>query len=184
MQLPRKLQEIVDAISNDRQSLTGAVAGLSEGQLDYKAAEGEWSISDLLHHLALSDEANVKLAGLMLKQAEEKQLPPDPAPDESALGCLDGFTDTLRASVKAPDRVSPRSHLPASESLRRLSASREQLNDTIARLAGYDLGLLTWPHPFLGPINLYQWLMMAGRHERRHTAQIDRIKSAPGFPAD
>jgi hypothetical protein len=183
MQLSRKLQEVVEAVSSDREALTEAVAGLSDNQLDYKPAEGDWSISDLLHHLALSDEANVKLTGVMLKQAEEKKLPPDPSPDESVLGCLDGFTETLGAKVKAPDRVAPRSHLPAPESLARLSASREQLMKSLAQLAAYDLSLLTWPHPFLGPLNMYQWLMMAGRHERRHTAQIERIKSSPGFPA-
>lgn len=184
MQLPRKLQEIIDSISSDRQALTEAVSGLSDDQLDYKPAEDQWSISDLLHHLALSDESNVKLAGMMIKQAEEKKLPEDPAPEGSVLDSLDSYTDTLRTSVKAPERVAPRSHLPAEQSLARLKASRASLIDYVEQLARYDLSQLTWPHPFLGPLNMYQWLMMAGRHESRHTAQIHKIRSAPDFPVN
>ncbi|HKY05618.1 MAG TPA: DinB family protein [Blastocatellia bacterium] len=182
MQLSRKLQEIVDSNARDRRSLFDSVSGLSASQLGYRPSDGEWSIEDILHHLAISDEANIKLASIMLRQAEEKNLPADPTPDESVLNSLDSLKEGLAQKVKAPDRVAPRSHLPAAESLARLEASRTKLNDAIERLASYDLDQLRWPHPFLGDLNLYQWLMMAGRHESRHTAQIDRIKSAPEFP--
>lgn len=182
MQLSKKLQEIVDSNSRDRQSLLDSVSGLSAAQLEYRPADGEWSIEDILHHLAISDEANIKLTSMMLKQAEEKKLPADPTPDESVLDSLDSLKGRLAQRVKAPDRVAPRSHLPAAESLARLEASRTKLTDAIEQLASYDLAQLSWPHPLLGDLNLYQWLMMAGRHESRHTAQIDRIKSGPEFP--
>src|SRR5256885_11481610 len=91
MELSKKLQEIVDAISKSRQALLDTVSGLSEAQLDYKTAEGQWSISDILHHLALTDEANAKLTSRMLKQAETFNLPPDPPPDGSELNSLDQF---------------------------------------------------------------------------------------------
>lgn len=182
MQLPRKLQEIADKISGEREALFQSVSDLTEQQLDYKATDDGWSISDVLHHLALSDEANVKLASLMLKQAEEKSLPPDPAPDASMLACLDHLTEPLNTKVKAPDRVAPRSHLPAEQSIARLKASREKLMSALEQLGQYDIGQLTFPHPFLGDLNTYQWLMMAGRHESRHVAQINKIRSDAAFP--
>ena len=183
MQASKKLQEVLEQISNQRQGLLDASSGLSEAQLDYKPAEGEWSISDILHHMALTDEATAKLTANMLKQAVEKNLPADPTPEASVLGSLDEFTTKIAGGkFQAPERVAPRSHLASSEAIARLRASRESVVATVEQLAAYDLTGLTFPHPALGALNGYQWLIIAGKHESRHTAQIARIKADPGFP--
>ena len=184
MQASKKIQEVLDQISTQRQGLLDASSGLSETQLDYKPSEGEWSISDILHHMALSDEANAKLAANMLKQASERTLPADATPESSVLHSLDEFMPKLATAgrVQAPDRVAPRSHLPAAESIARLGASREKVVAAWQRLSEYDVTGVTFPHPLLGDLNAYQWLIIAGRHESRHTDQIARIKADPGFP--
>ena len=184
MPASKKIQEVLDQISKQRQGLLAASSGLSEAQLDYKPAEDQWSITDILHHMALTDESSVRLAGMMLKQAEEAKLPADPTPEASVMGSLDEFMPKLSGSkVQAPDRVAPRSHLPAAESIARLMASREKVVETWQHLGEYDLSTVTYPHPLLGDLNAYQWLIIAGRHESRHTDQIGRIKADPGFPA-
>ena len=184
MKLTHKLQEVVDQISNERQALLEGTSGLTEAQLAFKPQDAQWSINDILHHLALTDEANSKLAANMLKQATEKSLPQDPTPEASVLDSLDGFEGRLSGGkFQAPERVAPRSHLPAAESLARLQASRERITATVEQLAAYDLRSLVYPHPLLGDLNAYQWLIIAGRHERRHTAQISRIKKDPDFPS-
>lgn len=182
MQLTKKLQELVEEISKNRESLLQSVNGLNQSQLDFKPAENEWSVTDILHHLALSDEANVKLTSIMLKQAQENSLPADPCPDESVLDCLDQFRGAMGGKMTAPDRVKPLSYVPAEESLTRLKTSREKLLANIGLLAAYDLSQLSFPHPFMGPFSAHQWLLLAGSHESRHTAQIGRIKTSEGFP--
>jgi len=179
----KKIQELVDAISNMRQGLLDAVSGLSDAQLDYKPADGEWAISDILHHLALTDEANVKLINRSLKQAQTTGAPLDPTPDESVLNCLDHMADALRdTKAQAPEFVRPQAHAPSEESLARLNATRVKMLESVEQLGEYDLSQLKYPHPLLGDLNLYQWILIAGGHERRHVAQIGRIKAAAGFP--
>lgn len=182
MQLSRKLQELADAIGRDRNGLLDAVTGLTEAQLDYKPGEGQWSISDILHHLALSDESNAKLTSFAAKQADAGVLPPDASPAESMLGCMDGFASAMGQGAQAPDRVAPKSHLPAEESLARLRASRTKILEALHKISQYDLISISYPHPVLGPLHYYQWLFLAGWHEARHVAQIGRIKSHGGFP--
>lgn len=182
MALSKKVQEIVDSITADRQALLASIEGLNESQLKHTTADGQWSIEDILHHLALTDAANAKLMSGMLAKAESLKLASDPSPDGSEIDSLDQFADALKNSVRAPDFVAPRSHLPAEESLARLASSREKLMGAIEQLGQYDLYQLTYPHPLLGNLHLYQWLIIAGRHEARHTAQIKRIKSEPNFP--
>ena len=183
MPLSKKVQELVDAISSYRQALMDSISGLSEAQLDYKAEGGQWSIGDILHHLALTDEANAKLTSRMLKQAQALSLPLDSTPHESTLNSLDSYADVLRnTKAQAPEFVKPQSHLPVEESLARMKASREKFLDSVGHLAQYDLSELSYPHPLLGNLNMYQWILIAGGHERRHTAQIGRIKAEAGFP--
>jgi len=183
--LTRKMQGIIDAINHDRQGLLSAVAGLSEAQLDHRPAEGQWSISDILHHLALVEEANQRLFGMMLGKAAENSAPPDAAPDASVLDCADPFRNALvnpDNKVTAPERVRPLAPLSAREGLARLAAAREKTTEAAGQLGRYDLSHLKWPHPVLGELNLYQWFVVVGLHERRHTTQINRIKANPDFP--
>ena len=182
MPVTKKVQELVDAISSYRQELLDEVSALSETQLDYKPDDGDWSISDILHHLSLTDEANLKLTFRALRHAEERNLPEDPTPDETALDGLAPFAEPLRNRVQAPGFVAPQSHLPARESIAKLKVSREKMIESIERLGRYDLSQLKYAHPLLGELNMYQWILIAGGHERRHTAQIGRIKAAAGFP--
>ena len=183
MPASKKIQEIVDAISNHRRAVLDAISGLSETQLGYKPSDSNWSITDVLHHLALTEEANLKLASRMLKQAQALNLPPDPTPDGSEINCLEPFAEKLGSTrAQAPDFVAPQSHLPVEESLARLEASRQRFLEVIEGLGQYDLSLLKYPHPSLGELNMYQWLVIAGGHERRHAAQIERMKAQFDFP--
>jgi hypothetical protein len=183
MPMTKKVRELVDTITGYRQALLGEVSALSQSQLDYKPGDGQWSISDILHHLALTDEANLKLMLRAVKQAEAMNLPEDPTPNESALNCLDGVMGSFNSTkAQAPGFVAPQSHLPAEQSLARLEASRAKMLESIERLAAYDLSQLKYKHPLLGDLDMYQWILIAGGHERRHAAQVGRIKAGTGFP--
>lgn len=182
MPLSKKVQEIVDSMAKDRQTLLASIEGLNQSQLDYKTADGQWSIADIIHHMALTDEANAKLMSRMLAKAESANLPPDPSPDGSEIHSLDQYAEATKNRAQAPDFVTPQSQLPVEESLARLAASREQLAGTVEQLSQYDLYQLTYPHPLLGNLHLYQWLLIGGRHEARHASQIRKMKAQPDFP--
>jgi hypothetical protein len=183
MPLSKKLQELVDRISHNREKLLQSVSGLSDAQLHHKAEESAWSVSDVLNHVSLVDEANAKLTSNMLKRARANSLPPDPSPDASEIHSMDNIFSRMNAAkFQAPEFVAPHSHSPVEESLARLKASRERMLANVEQLDGLDLSGLTHPHPFAGPLNTYQWVLVAGAHEFRHAEQIKRMKSQPGFP--
>ena len=185
MPLSKKAEELIGAITRYRQALLDTVAGLSEAQLAYRASDGAWAISDILHHLALTDEANAKLAWRALKHAGERDLPADPTPDASVLNCLDEALAPIRNTrAQAPEFVTPHEHLAATDSATRLQASRARMLEAVEQLAAYDLTQLKYPHPLLGELDMYQWILIAGGHEGRHLAQIGRIKAADGFPSN
>jgi hypothetical protein len=183
MPLSKKLQELVDRISRNRETLLQSVSGLSVAQLNHKADETEWSIGDVLNHVSLTDEANAKLTSNLLKRARTSSLPPDPSPEGSQIHSMEEIFPRMNAArFQAPEFVTPHPHATVEESLARLKASRERMLANIEQLDGFDLSGLKYPHPFAGELNAYQWILIAGAHEARHTQQINRIKSQPGFP--
>jgi hypothetical protein len=181
--LSPKLKEIVDAISRDRAALLSSVRGLEKNQTDFRPEPGSWSIDDVLHHLALAEEASAKLFAVFHDRASKESIGPDPSPEGSVLSSIDerlGATADEKAS--APDRVVPRSKIPAPEAITRLEAARGRILDRLAALSAFDGSKLTYRHPFFGELDLYQWLLIGAWHERRHTRQIERIKGEAGFP--
>ena len=54
------------------------------------------------------------------------------------------------------------------------------LRGAVDRADGLAIGEVTAPHPFLGSLNLYQWLIFLGAHEARHAAQIREIAGSAG----
>ena len=183
MPLSKKLQEIVDRISGQREKLLKSVSGLTDLQLNHKSDDDAWSISDVLHHVALVDEANAKLTSNMLKRARANQPPPDTSPEDSQMHSMDDiFARMGAAKFQAPEFVAPHSHLSIDESLAKLKTSRERMLANVEQLNGLDLSGLKYPHPFAGELNTYQWVLVAGAHEVRHAEQIERMKAQAGFP--
>ena len=183
MPLSNKIQELVDRISRQRENLLASISGLSEAQLNYKQDDNTWSVSDVLNHVSLVDEANAKLTSIMLKKVRAETPPPDPSPENSELHSLDEIFKVMSVSkFQAPEFVTPHAPSSVEDSLNRLRESRERMLANLQQLNGMDLRELTHPHPFAGPLNTYQWVLIAGAHEHRHAEQIERIKSNPGFP--
>jgi hypothetical protein len=181
MALSNKLQELVDKISRQRAKFLDSVSGLSEAQLAHKPEGSAWAISDVINHVSLTDEANAKLTSNMLKRAD--RLAADPSPSDSVLNSMDHIFPHMNAGkFQAPDFVTPHANASVEESMARLKASRERMLANVEQLDGFDLTGLTFPHPFAGDLNAYQWILVAGAHEARHASQINRIKSEPGFP--
>ena len=38
------------------------------------------------------------------------------------------------------------------------------------------------PHPMLGTLDAYQWILLISAHSERHTKQIEEVKADPNFP--
>jgi DinB superfamily len=179
-----KAREIVDSIGRDRLALLTAVRGLAPEQTDFRIEPGSWSIDDVLHHLALTEEASSKLMALFQKRAGEESIGPDPSPDQSALGSIDSLVEGADdEKAPAPDRVTPRSKVEAPAAIARLESARGRILESIDSLSTFDGSKLTYRHPFFGELDLYQWLLIGAWHERRHTRQIESIKASSGFPS-
>jgi hypothetical protein len=56
-----------------------------------------------------------------------------------------------------------------------LERTRAHFLEFVQSCDGLALGEVSFAHPALGPLNVYQWLLFAAGHHARHAAQIREI---------
>jgi hypothetical protein len=76
--------------------------------------------------------------------------------------------------VVAPPTLVPVAQPVRADVLAALDESRARLVEWVRVGNGLALGTLGWPHPFFGPLTVYQWGVFVAQHERRHARQIAR----------
>jgi hypothetical protein len=167
-----RLAELLEYAAAQRLVLLDAVAAVPQPRRDRRPAEDAWSVAEVLEHLHRTESgvallvtarlAEARLAGL----AEERET-------GSLLGSLDRFGLVQPGRrVGAPPLLHPTGTLGWAEALDRLAASREALLHALAPGDGLALGGVLHPHPFLGPLSVYQWILFVAQHEARHAVQI------------
>ena len=178
----RSVPEIYEHIDRTRARLLSAVEGLSGEQQAFSPAPDRWSVAELVEHLSIVEGNVVALLGKLLVKAEESGAA---APDSFGPVSIEEFVERARVvKYEAPERIRP-TGLALADSLARLQDSRAALHDLRPRVERADGRALRFPHPALGPLDLYQWLAVLGLHEERHRRQIEALKasmSAAGAP--
>lgn len=175
------IADILAANERAQERFVAASANLSHAQEDFRATENCWTIAEIVEHVSIVNGGFLRITHKLLKQAEADVKPP---PDDLALGhtILDK-EGRQPPPFAAPEAVRPRGGLPVSDSLPKLRETLAGFAAIRQRLEAVDLSAPTFPHPAIGPLNVYQWMITLGEHADRHRLQIEAIKTAADFPA-
>ena len=176
------LEELSRRLAADLEALAGAVATMSQAEADWRPTPDHWSAGEVLHHVALANRTFAIVAARLIRQGLRDGVRAGPQSQRSWPRMRSIAEIGSAGPVKHPDRVTPTPGLPIATLRQELAESHGAVTATIPALGGLDLGALRFPHPLGFELNLYQWIDIAGAHERRHLAQIERIVASPGFP--
>jgi hypothetical protein len=80
--------------------------------------------------------------------------------------------------LTASDASQPRTGLSTDAGWKILRDHRRRLRDGVIAADGLALGTVQIPHPRLGTLDIYQWLLFVAAHEARHTAQVREAAAA------
>jgi glutamate/tyrosine decarboxylase-like PLP-dependent enzyme len=167
-----RLQELVRELENARSRLLAEVSGLSQEELDERPGPGSWSPGEILHHLELMELQVTRIVEKQLQRATHAGLGPDLG-GESLVHSLDAHSVAVaRDKFAAPASVAPAPGMSRRQLLDGLASSRAGLLEALEKGSTRDLGSLDFPHPVLGRIGTWQWILYLAQHEQRHTAQI------------
>ena len=173
-----RLEEIVKEIEAARSELIHIVSDVDETATGARAAPGQWSIGEIMHHLVLMENLVTTLLEKQIPRAKDRGIGAD-TKTESLIHSLDWYPiETAADKLTAPQSLVPAQGLARDGLLSLLSDSRAKLMRAIDEADGIDLSQMHFPHPVLGRLDMYQWILFVGKHERRHIAQIARVKGA------
>jgi DinB family protein len=172
---PEQITEASRYLRGTRDALVDSVVGLSAQQWEFKPSVDCWSIAEIVEHVVLLERRVHAIVESICNA-------PEPPPDwEAAKMDASVLREVPNRSKKfqAPSRVCPEQSWSRTEGLERFFNSREQ---TIQLLGAPSLRGHVLPHPIMGLWDGYQWIVAAGAHSMRHTAQILEVKALPNFP--
>ena len=128
-----------------------SVEGLSEASLDIRAAEGEWTPREIVHHLADSEMTSaIRLRRLLAEDSPR----------------IDGYDEEEFARRLHYDR-------PIDNSLAALRAARATTADILERLSEEEWQR-SGTHSEIGPYSVGTWLEIYANHAHDHAEQISR----------
>jgi hypothetical protein len=165
-----------------RDGFLQSIAGLSEKQWRFKPAPDRWSIAEVAEHITVSEST---ILGLV-----QTKFVAGPATPERRAEVK--FTDDQLLTripdrshkAQAPEILKPTGRWANREELTKAFESERQATMEYVKTTQEDLRDHFGPHPSLGTLDAYQWILLISAHSERHTKQIEEVKADPNFPKD
>jgi hypothetical protein len=159
-----------------------SIAGLSEQQWKFKPAPDRWSVAEVSEHIAISESTIFALVQgkIMASPAAPEKRADDKLTDQQILTMIPDRSH----KAQAPEFLKPTNRWATREEL--VAAFEKSRGATIdyVRNTNDDLRDHFGPHPALGTLDAYQWILLISAHSERHTKQIEEVKADPNFPKE
>ena len=170
-----RLQEVLNYLDLERAALSEAVELVPTELRNQQPGPDRWSVAQVLQHLVIIEKRIGVGLNRWVSDAVAGELGPE-LETSSVMNSLplDLITDRTTRRT-APEEVRPSGDLDAASAWTALEQTRAALRAAVVPADGLALSEVIQPHPVLGPINLYQWLLFVGSHEARHTGQVREI---------
>jgi hypothetical protein len=170
-----RTEEVLSYLNQTESELRSAVDSVPAGARATKPAPEQWSVAQIIDHLAIAHNLVAALVARSIVEAQATGLGEETA-TASVLNTIPSARILDRThKVPAPERIVPRSDIDVETAWSDFAEARERLRAAFLTGDGLALEQVIQPHPVLGPINMYQWVLFNGSHEARHTLQIREI---------
>lgn len=171
----RRTSELVEFADATRAALLEAAATIPADRFAERPAPERWSAAELLEHLARVESGCARVIAKRAAAARASGVAEEHE-ESSMLGALDGrhVTDRSR-KLTAPEIVAPAGGFTRDGALDALSTSRAEFKRAVTDADGLALREVRHAHVVLGELDLYQWILFVGQHERRHLPQLEEI---------
>jgi DinB superfamily len=179
---PKDIQALASALDAAERDARALIDGMSEQQGGWRAAEGSWSVSECVDHLATANRVYLQAMRVSAVRArEERRVRRGPA-TPGIIGRW--FASTQEPPVKswlklkAPTTIRPRSAPPLADAFARFLDSHAEVRGFLHTHADLDLAGVHFANPFIRGVrfSLATGLHVIAAHERRHLWQAWRVR--------
>lgn len=174
----KERDDAVTYFKETQKALADEIKGLSANQLKWKPADSVWSVTDCIEHIALSEKnlfdwamGTLKTEANPAKRAELKK-----SDDE-----IKKMITDRSFRVKTREGFIPTGQFgDAKQTMKVFDERREALIKYVKETKD-DLRNHFAESPF-GLVDTYQLLLFLSAHTKRHTLQIEELKTNSNFP--
>jgi hypothetical protein len=179
---PEEREAALQSLQATHDAFLKSIAGLSEKQWKFKPAPDRWSAAEVSEHIAVSESM---IFGMVQKQVMTSPATPEKraeakVTDEQILTMVPDRSH----KAQAPEFLKPTNRWATREELMKSFEESRKATMDYVRTTNDDLRDHFGPHPLLGPLDAYQWILLISAHSERHTKQIEEVKADPNFPKE
>jgi len=174
---PQDRSFAVKYLDETKQNFLKSIDGVSEAQWTFKAGPDRWSIAEVAEHIAVSESTILSLVTdkfVKMPATTAKS----PLADEKVIAMI---TDRSQ-KAQAPEMLKPVNRWATRDALTKAFLADRQKTVDYVKTTNDDLRGHIAPHPAIKEIDTYQWILLLAAHSARHTAQIEEVKTAAGYP--
>ena len=172
--------QAIEYLKQTQKDFLASIEGVSDAQWKFKAAPERWSIAETAEHIALAEQ-------LIWDLINDKIMKSPPAPEKQAE--VKGKEEIILTKIpdrsrkaQAPEQLRPTGKWATKAALvKDFQATRETEIKYVTETKE-DLRSHFGDHPAMKTMDAWQWLLFNGAHCKRHTAQIQEVKTDPNYP--
>jgi predicted metal-dependent phosphoesterase TrpH len=172
----------LNSLQTTHDAFLKSIAGLSEKQWRFKPAAERWSVAEVAEHITISESTIFGMveSKIMTSPATPEKRAEAAGKDETVLKMVADRTH----KAQAPEFLKPSNRWATREELTKAFEGSRKTTMDYVRTTNDDLRDHIGPHPMLGPLDAYQWILLISAHSERHTKQIEEVKADPKFPKE
>ncbi len=159
-------------IERCRAELLAAADAVPSRQWQDSPGAGRWSAAEILAHVTMVEQAITEGARKVLAAEPRRYSLWQRLHPPVAIVLWRG----IRRETPIPLDRSLLAERAAMQ--QRLGEARARTLALLQENAGRDLRRWLWPHPFLGPLNYFEWFRLLGYHDARHAKQMREVAQA------
>lgn len=168
------IADVFSANQKIHERLVEVLHGLTDNVAAATTDGEQWSVKQIVEHIALVDNGMSMICGKLLAQAMAAGIANDGRLELSA-DFIDNMSKISEMKFEPPERVVPTGEVSIEESLDLMKTAAQAFDTMGPDLASFDVTQHKFPHPYFGPLSATEWLVLLGGHKARHTQQIERL---------
>jgi hypothetical protein len=182
MLTPEEREAALKSLQATHDAFLQSIAGLSEKQWRFKPAPDRWSVAEVSEHITVTENMIFGMiqSKIMTGPATPEKRSEVKVTDDQILKMVPDRTHKFQA----PEPLKPTNRWATeADQTKAFEEARQKTMDYV-RTTNDDLRDHFGPHPVIGEMDAYQWILLISAHSERHTKQIEEVKADPNFPKD
>ncbi len=164
-------------LNDTREDYVKQLTGISDAQLNFRAAEGRWTIAEIAEHITVVETA---LFGMMTSPAAAQTLKCEDVPRFADTALILAITNRGQ-KFTAPEQVRPNGRWKTRDEL--LASFEKARAVTMAYIKDNKADLRsTFIQSPMGTVDSFQGILFVAGHGDRHLAQLKEVKADPKYP--